>query len=118
MKKSLILLLFINLCISCFGQGMHAHRQTGATDTFSVKNILSSVNLYYGLELGEKRQADVLDTLLHETQFTDSLKHFKLVILQVKQLGIKNKQHIYVEDILDSAKNQGYKLCPPQVGAE
>lgn len=93
-------------------------RVTSVTDTFTVKNLLSSVELYYGMELGEKRQADILDTLLHETPFTDSLKQFNLVIIQVKQLGIKNKQHVFFEDIIDSAKSQGYKACPPQVGAE
>lgn len=118
MKKSLFIISFVYLFGNCYSQVKHNIRPTNEADTFTVKNILSSVSLYYGMELGEKRQADMLDTLLHETPFTDSLKQFNLIILQVKQLGIKNKQHIFFEDIIDSAKRQGYKACAPQVGAE
>lgn len=87
-------------------------------DTISLKCLLSSPTLFYGIELGEKPVRDIVDTLVNEIPTYDTAQQVKLVILSGKDLGFTNQTNISWNAILDSAKSKGYRVCPPQIGPE
>jgi len=87
-------------------------------DTLSLKCMLYSANLFYGMELGEKPLHDMVDTLVSEVPYFDSTNKLNLVILSAKDLGFTAANGLLWDDILDSAEARGYQVCPAQVAPE
>lgn len=116
--KKLSFLLFIALAAInvCYAGGLK--KQHNPKDTLSVKCLLFSPDLFYGIELGEKPLRDMVDTLVSQINMYDSSDVLNLVIVSGRDLGFTNQQDILWQQIIDSAQSRGYGICPPQAGPE
>jgi len=87
-------------------------------DTLTLKCMLYSSSLFYGMELGEKPLHDMVDTLVSEVPYFDSTNKLNLVILSGRDLGFTQANGLLWDDILDSAEARGYQVCPAQIAPE
>lgn len=118
MKKLLITLAMgITLIPFAFATG-HDKGHKKAKDTLNVKCKIYSPDLYYGIELGEKPTATMVDTLVGEIQEYDTDADLNLVVITAQNLGFTNQTNILWEQILDSAAKRGFGICPAQIGPE
>lgn len=119
MKKLLLILVTLSvLAPLAHLEAKDGRKKTKGNDTINVKCKLFSANLYYGIELGEKPTPTLVDTLVGEIEEYDTNKELDLVVITAKQLGFTNQTNITWDEILDSAENKGYGVCPPQAGPE
>ncbi len=119
MKNLLITLgLGITLIPSVFASGHDNKGSKKAKDTINIKCELYSPNLYYGIELGEKPTATMVDTLVGEIENYDTDANLNLVVITAQNLGFTNQTNILWEQILDSAQKRGFGICPAQIGPE
>lgn len=118
MKKILTLLFLSMLTGITTSYAITKGSKPKTKDTLSIKCLLFSPNLFYGIELGEKPVRDMVDTLVGQINMYDTAKELDLVILSGRDLGFSNQQNILWQQILDSATTRGYGVCPPQAGPE
>lgn len=117
--KKLLTLLYAGCLINAGHLGATTNAKSNkGKDTISIRCMLFSPNLFYGIELGEKPVRDMVDTLVSEIPSYDTASELNLVIVSARELGFKGYKNILWEDILDSAESRGYEICPPQVGPE
>jgi len=97
----------------------NTHRDLGKQDNvFSVNCLLTSPNLFYASELGEKPVKDKVDSLVGDIQYNEANTSLDLVVVSANDLGFKNLEDVEWDEILDSALARGYALCPQQTGPE
>jgi hypothetical protein len=89
-----------------------------AENAFSVNCLLTSPNLFYACELGEKPVMDKVDSLVGNIQYNTDNASIDLVVVSANDLGFKNLADVEWDEILDSALARGYALCPQQTGPE
>jgi hypothetical protein len=117
MKKLLIILLAIGSLTSGKLTAGNEKRRSGPIDTFTVKCLVSSANLFYAAELGEKPSLDKVDTLAGSINYTNS-QNVHLALVSAADLGFENLDDVKWDEILDSAISHGYQVCPQQMGPE
>lgn len=119
MKTLLTILMIGSLMVPVSMNAANKHNTPAQhKDTMSMRCILYTPELFYGIELGEKNAKDMVDTLVGEVPFYDTNDNYNLVILSARDLGFENERDIFWQDILDSAESKGYGVCPAQVAPE
>jgi hypothetical protein len=89
---------------------------SAAAKTADLDCILTSPNLFFGCELGEKKLNKEVDTMAARIAYDNSL-HVKLIAVSLEDLGLTGNNISYTE-IKEAAQKLGYKLCPSQIGPE
>ncbi len=117
--KKLITILMLGYILNPLSVNASAHGSSKKeNDTISVKCLLFSPNLFYGIELGEAHVCGTVDTLLNEIPNYDTTQKLKVVVVSARELGFKGEADIPWDEIMDSATHKGYGICPPQLGPE